>query len=170
MTRARAFMARREAIAPEQRNESGARLRRYGKTGLAHLLVNETNQIFFRVGVARERSGGLGAIASSAQRRVALEVAGLDQDAAIRRGRCNESFERGSKVARAGLYPDCPAAAEQWNRVGLVDEAGRLAAEIVALKPRKVKKVLLIADPLAPQPLRPAPHQARSPRQDRHTC
>src|SRR5258707_15659717 len=100
MTRARAFMARREAIAPEQRNESGARLRRYGKTGLAHLLVNETNQIFFRVGVARQRSGGLLALANSAQRRVAREVDGLYQDAAIRRGRWNESFYSGCTVSR----------------------------------------------------------------------
>src|SRR5437588_12289494 len=119
-------MARREAIASEQRNESGARLRRYDQTRLAHLLVNETDQILFRVGVARQHSGRLGALANSAQRRVALEVTGLDQDAAIRRGRCNESFERGSKVARARPYPDRPPAAEQWNRIGLLDEAARL--------------------------------------------
>src|SRR5258707_8149274 len=108
MTRARAFMARREAIAPEQRNESGARLRRYGKTGLAHLLVNETNQIFFRVGVARQRSGGLRAPANSAQRRVALEVARLPQDAAIRRPARHVSVGRWDKVARPAPFPGCP--------------------------------------------------------------
>ena len=161
-------MAGCEAIAPEQRNESGARLRRYGKTGLAHLLVNETNQIFFRVLVARQHSGVLGALANGAQRRVALEVAGLDYDAAIRCGRWHESFNRGSKVARAGFYPDRAATAEQRNRVGLLEETGGLAAEIVAVEARELKRILRIVNRFSHERFHALAHQARVRAEDEH--
>src|SRR5262249_4165061 len=162
------FMARREAIAPKQRNESGARLRRYGKTGFAHLLVDETNQIFCRVWVARQHRGVLGALANGAQRRVALEVAGLDHDAAIRRRRCNEGFKRGSKVARASFYPDRATTAEQRNRVGLLEEARGLAAEIVAVEARELKRILRIVNRFPYERFRALVHQARVRAENEH--
>src|SRR5262245_65211846 len=161
-------MARREAIAPKQRNESGARLLRYSKPGLAHLLIDETNQIFCRVWVARQHSGVLGALANSAQRRVAFEVAGLDHDAAIRRRRCNEGFKRGSKVARAGFYPDRAPTAKQRNRVGLFEEARRLAAEIVAIEACELKRILRIVNRFPHERLRALAHQARIRAENKH--
>src|SRR5262245_6263041 len=161
-------MARRETIAPKQRNERGARLARYGKTGLGHLFVDETNQIFCRVWVARQHNGVLGALANSAQRRVAFEVACLDHDTAIRRGRCNEGFKRGSKVARAGFYPDRAPTAEQRNRVGFFEEARRLAAEIVAVEARELKRILRIVNRVSHERFRALAHQARVRAEDEH--
>src|SRR5262249_13589813 len=146
----------------------GARLRRYGKTGFAHLLVDETNQIFCRVWVARQHRGVLGALANGAQRRVALEVAGLDHDAAIRRRRCNEGFKRGSKVARASFYPDRATTAEQRNRVGLLEEARRLAAEIVAVEARELTRIPRIFNRCPYERFRALANQARVRAEDEH--
>jgi hypothetical protein len=57
------LMAGRQSVAAEQRNQGGAGLRRNRKVGVAHLVIDETNEIPFSVGVARERHGILGALA-----------------------------------------------------------------------------------------------------------
>src|SRR5262249_56317372 len=87
--------------------------------------------------------------------------AGLDNDAAIRRGSRNERLQRGSKIARAGFHPDCAAAAEQRNRVRLLDEARRLARELIAIEAGELKRILRIVDRSAHQRFRALAHQAR---------
>ena len=83
------FMARRETVAAEQRKERSARVRRNGKLEFAQFVVDETEQVSFRIGVARQRRGLFCTLANGAQRRTALEIAGLDNDAAVRRGSGN---------------------------------------------------------------------------------
>src|SRR5262249_371685 len=99
---------------------------------------------------------------------IALEVPGLDHDAAIRRRRCDESFKRGSKIARTGFYPDRATTAEQRNRVGLLEEARRLAAEFVAVHSCELKWILRIVNRFAPEPLRAVAHQARVRAENEH--
>src|SRR5262245_62599983 len=155
------FMARRETIAAEQGKECGAGIRRNGKLKFPQLVIDETEQVSFRVGVARQRGGLFCALANGAQRRTALEIAGLDNDAAVRRGSGNERLQCGSKVARARFHPDCAAATEERNRVRLLDEARRLARELIAIEARELKRILRIVDRSTHQRFRALAHQAR---------
>ena len=162
-------MARREAVAAKQRDERRARLRRDRQTRLAHLGIDETDQIPFPVGVAGERGGVLRALAYRAQRRAALEVAGLDHDPAIRRRRLQQRFDRGSKVAAPTCFhPDRAPAPEQWNGVDLLDQPGGRASKVIAVDARELKRVFRIIDRGAHERFHALAHQPRVRAEDEH--
>src|SRR6266540_576773 len=85
-------------------------------------------------------------------------IARLDDDPAVRRRICNESVERRSKVARTGFHPDRAPAAEQWNGVGLLDEACGLARELIAVEPGELKWILGVVNRHAHERFRTLAH------------
>ena len=80
------LMARGEAISPEQRNEDFARFGGNGEPVLSHLRVDQTQERALRVRIAGQGDRSRGALAHGAQRSVAFELAGLDDNAGVRRG------------------------------------------------------------------------------------
>src|SRR5581483_9513250 len=104
---------------------------RDSKAYAAHLLVDQASEIALVVDVTGDCDGALRLFADGAQRRVALEIACLDDDAAIDRRRRNQCFDGWGDVAAASLHPDRAPAAEQGDRIRLVGQA-RWIAEIVA--------------------------------------
>ena len=77
------FAARCGAVAAEQRDQHGARVRRKLQAGVAHFVVDQPRAVFFAVGVAGQRRGILRVFNERTQRRVAAQIAGLDDDAAF---------------------------------------------------------------------------------------
>ncbi len=112
----------------------------------AHLLVDQAADVAVAVGVAGDRDGGLGALAHGAQRGAALEVAGLDHDAAIAQRRAENAFDRRHDVAAAGAHADRAAAAEQRHGRGFVDQARRIGRERVAVEPHQRERIGGIVD------------------------
>src|SRR5262249_55411273 len=72
------------------------------------------------------------------------------------------------KVARAGFYPDRAPTAKQRNRVGLFEEARRLAAEIVAIEACELKRILRIVNRFPHERLRALAHEARIRAENKH--
>src|SRR6185437_8482965 len=99
--------------------------------------------------------GVLGALDERAQRRVALEVAGLDDDAAFVVAEREQRLDRRRDVAAAGLDPHRALAAEQRNGLRLLDETRRLGRQRVAFEPRQRERIVRIeGDALSAEPSR----------------
>src|SRR5260370_34156528 len=62
-------------------------------------------------------------------------------------------------IARAGFYPDRSTTAEQRNRIGLLEESGRLAAENVAIEASELKWYLRIGNRFTHERFSALPHQ-----------
>src|SRR5262249_53550603 len=90
----RDLAARGQPIAAEGRQEGCARLGRNGEAILAQLGLDQPVERLLVVLVAGQRRRILGALAQRAQRRVAAQVAGLDHDAAVRRGGGEQRLDR----------------------------------------------------------------------------
>src|SRR6185312_14928450 len=97
-------------------------------------------------GVARQRRGVLGALDQRPQRRIALEIAGLDDDAAFVVAEREQRLDRRRDVAAAGLDPHRALAAEQRNGLRLLDEARRLGRQFIAFEPRQRERIVRIVD------------------------
>ena len=100
------FIARGEAVAADQLDQCGARIRRDGQSCTLQLALDQAFEIALIVGVAGDGRRRLRLLAEHAQRRVAPQLAGLDDD--------------------AGLAPDAPAP--------YIDEATRARLCEAALK------------------------------------
>ncbi len=102
------------------------------------------------------------ALARRAQRRIALEIAGLDDDTAIGSRRGGEHALHGRReIAAAGLDPDGAAATEQRHRVGFLDQPLGLVGECVALDAGEREGVADILDRTGDQRDDAFPHQPR---------
>ena len=114
--------------------------------GGAHLVVDQPRPVAFAVGVAGQRRGVLGALAQRAQRRIAAQIAGLDDDAAFGERRAEQRLDRRRDVAASRLHPDRAAAAEQRHGLRLLDQARRLGGELLAFEPRQRERIVGIVD------------------------
>ena len=133
---------RRQAAAIEQRAGIG----RERQSGLAHLRVDEAFAAALVIRVARQRRGVFGALDQRAQRRVARQIAGLDNHAALRATNCEQRLDRRRDVAAAGLDPDGAPTAEQRNGLRLFDQPQRLGRKVVAFEPRQRERIVDIVD------------------------
>jgi hypothetical protein len=78
------LVARSEAVAAKQREQSAARIGRKRCVRGAHFLVDQAGEIAFAVGVTGKCRGGFRFFAQRPQRRGLAQFAGLDNDAAFR--------------------------------------------------------------------------------------
>ena len=160
--------ARGLAVAADQRDERRARVWRDGEPGLAHLVVDQPEQIALGVGDSREHRRGSwpsrrprGAARCGADRRLRSRCGNRSG------GVADQPLDRGGKVAAAGLDPDRAPAAEQRHRVRLLDQPRRLGRQRVAVKTHQRERIARIVDrgldELFDALAAPARRQARTP-------
>src|SRR5262249_13549548 len=70
-------------------------------------------------------------------------------------------FDRRNKASASGAHPHGPPASEQWNRMGLFDEAIRGVGKAVALKARERKRIVGIVDRAANECLGALTYESR---------
>ena len=112
----------------------------------AHLAVDQLRPVALAVGIAGQRRGILGALAQHAQRRIAPQIAGLDDDAAIDDVDAEQRLDRRRDIAAAGLHPHRAAAAEQRDGLRLLDEPRRIGGHVLAFEPRQRERIVDVVD------------------------
>ena len=138
--------ARGAAIAAEQGRQRGPRIFRDRQVRGAQLFVDQPREVARRIGVTGNRDRIPGALARVAQRGAALEIAGLDHDAAIAQADAEHGFHRRHDVAASGAHADRAPPAEQRNGRRLVDQPRRIGRERIAVETHQRERIVEVVD------------------------
>jgi hypothetical protein len=145
------FAAGAGAVAAEKRDKQVARFWFKRQAGGAHFAVDETLQRRFVIGIAGHRRSILGALAHRPQRRGTAQVAGLNHDPALAFRQRQHRLDRGREVTSTGSNPYRAPATKQRYGLRLVQQAGGIGGDFVAVEPHQRKWIVRVVDRRADQ-------------------